>query len=937
MSVKSSKKEEIVKIEREVRALWESSGINEVDPQPGTKKYLTTFPYAYMNGKLHLGHLFSFSKSDFIARFKRLTGHASLFPYAFHCTGMPIKAAADKLRDEVAGKQKTGQKSIMASMGIPEEEIEQFTETSKWLEYFPEMARKTLVEFGAPIDWRRCFITTDRNPFYDSFVQWQFSKLRAQNAVSFGKRHTIYCPKDRQPCMDHDRQIGEGVLPVEYAIRFVPGSLRNQGEDLEVNLLATVKPGRSRGVFSCVLPPCTKYVLGTLDGRRVIASKRSLHNLEVQEHSVELGPEITSEEISQCLTLSAGIQIEITSGAQNFPGTQILAVGNEKGHRHIDQVPYFEPSEKVVSRSGAECVVALVDQWYLNYGESWWKDKARACIEAMELEKETRDALESGLGWLNKWACSRGYGLGTRLPWDSEYFIDSLSDSTVYTAFYTVQRHLSSDIFGDKPAFPKEELGYAFWDAIFGDEEAYDNYASEHRHMEAKVRNMRDEFRYFYPVDLRVSGKDLTNNHLLFYIYNHVLLFDRSLWPRSIHTNGHIMLDNQKMSKSTGNFLTGEEALSRFGSDPVRLTLASCGDTNQDCNFSQQACNAAILRIHKLLKALKELTHKRKEFTLENNGPGLERKESAPKAEVDGSSLASELKEFSLKPKPSNELSFNPSHIPELARGTWERTVWSDHLHELEKKIRAGLPKGFSQESLFFNRVNQAKNSAISAFTRLQFREAVMHGFYRIESLIENYPGASDAELDELIQLYAWSVLISITHPIIPHVTEHLAQAIVALFPSNSPGRTHPVLTQGNVLVYSNLDAWALQIGEWMDRVTAYAKKMVQKLGKKREIGKVRLNFLPHLLPWHHRVNELTREQIQAEDWSVYGTTLADALQYVSISAPLIPGRIPVLEQHASKLAGALGIGEVEIVETEEGGLDLPKVSVICSPKTAQG
>jgi leucyl-tRNA synthetase len=48
-----------------------------------------------------MGHAFSFSKADFAARFKKLMGFNVLLPQAFHCTGMPINAAADKLKYEI--------------------------------------------------------------------------------------------------------------------------------------------------------------------------------------------------------------------------------------------------------------------------------------------------------------------------------------------------------------------------------------------------------------------------------------------------------------------------------------------------------------------------------------------------------------------------------------------------------------------------------------------------------------------------------------------------------------------------------------------------------------------------------------------------------------------------------------------------------------------
>ena len=42
------------------------------------------------------------------------------------------------------------------------------------------------------------------------------------------------------------------------------------------------------------------------------------------------------------------------------------------------------------------------------------------------------------MNWLGNWACSRNFGLGTRLPWDEQFVIESLSDSTIYMAYYTI-------------------------------------------------------------------------------------------------------------------------------------------------------------------------------------------------------------------------------------------------------------------------------------------------------------------------------------------------------------------------------------------------------------------------------------------------------------------------------------------------------------------
>ena len=65
--------------------------------------------------------------------------------------------------------------------------------------------------------------------------------------------------------------------------------------------------------------------------------------------------------------------------------------------------------------------------------------------------EETKRGFEYTLGWLRQWACSRSFGLGTCLPWDPQYLIESLSDSTIYMAYYTVAHLLQNgDMYGKK-------------------------------------------------------------------------------------------------------------------------------------------------------------------------------------------------------------------------------------------------------------------------------------------------------------------------------------------------------------------------------------------------------------------------------------------------------------------------------------------------------
>ena len=241
------KRDTLRAIEQRMQQKWQDECLFEQDaPSTSTddgkaEKFMATFPYPYMNGKLHLGHAFTLSKVDFAVAFERQQGKRVLFPFAFHCTGMPIKVAADGIKREMEEygnpptfpdaststkekKSKVASKegnvvykwNILQAMGIPDEEIPKFAEPLYWCTYFPPVATTDIKAFGAQVDWRRSFITTDANPFYDSFVRWQFNKLREKDLVRFGKRHTIYSPRDGQACMDHDRASGEGVDAEEF-------------------------------------------------------------------------------------------------------------------------------------------------------------------------------------------------------------------------------------------------------------------------------------------------------------------------------------------------------------------------------------------------------------------------------------------------------------------------------------------------------------------------------------------------------------------------------------------------------------------------------------------------------------------------------------------------------------------------------------------------
>ena len=111
---------------------------------------------------------------------------------------------------------------------------------------------------------------------------------------------------------------------------------------------------------------------------------------------------------------------------------------------------------------------------------------------------------------------------------------------------------------------------------------------------------MRKEFQFWYPLDLRISGKDLVPNHLTYFLYNHTTMWDKEpeKWPKGVRANGHLLLNGEKMSKSTGNFMTLTEAIGKFSADGMRMALADAGDSVEDANFVVTMAEASILKLY---------------------------------------------------------------------------------------------------------------------------------------------------------------------------------------------------------------------------------------------------------------------------------------------------------------------------------------------------
>jgi leucyl-tRNA synthetase len=282
-----------------------------------------------------------------------------------------------------------------------------------------------------------------------------------------------------------------------------------------------------------------------------------------------------------------------------FAGMAVVAAKNEIKQDLLQsgwaETTYELVNKPVKCRCGAECVVKLLsDQWFLNYKDREWKELAHRCLNNMDiLPQDIRQEFDYVIDWLRERACARKSGLGTKLPWDKEWIIESLSDSVIYMAYYVIAKYVNSKAISDD----NDNISDAFFDYVLLGGGSADQVAKECNLSAHTVEQIRNEFTYFYPVDSRHSGRDLVPNHLTFFIFNHVAIFDKKNWPRQIVVNGSVLMEGKKMSKSLGNIIPLRDAIRQYGADTIRLAILVSAEILQDADFSFDTVRGIRLKL----------------------------------------------------------------------------------------------------------------------------------------------------------------------------------------------------------------------------------------------------------------------------------------------------------------------------------------------------
>ena len=305
---------------------------------------------------------------------------------------------------------------------------------------------------------------------------------------------------------------------------------------------------------------------------------------------------------------------------EQFSGRMIKDVKEDvvEWMRSINRVDiFYEPDQRpVICKCGTDVQVGVfAGQWFLDYASPGWKDKTREALASMDIVPDTyRVLFENTFDWLTQRPCARKRGIGTRLPFDPDWIIESLSDSTIYMAYYTIAQHIRDNKL--KP----EQLTPAVFDYVFLGKGTPLKVSESTGIDSTLLETMQNEFRYWYPNDQRHTNPAHIPNHLSFALFHHVAIFPKKYWIKRISISEYLVMAGGKMSKSKGSVIPLVEVPKKYSADVFRVYAMAAAEPASLMEWHERDVSAMTGRTRQFYEIMSKYAKKTPEvFTKQDS------------------------------------------------------------------------------------------------------------------------------------------------------------------------------------------------------------------------------------------------------------------------------------------------------------------------------
>jgi leucyl-tRNA synthetase len=629
-----------VDIETSAQQWWHDHNTFRAVEDPSKEKYYCLAMFPYPSGQLHMGHVRNYTIGDVISRYQRMQGKNVLQPMGWDAFGLPAENAA--IKNKVA--------------------------PAAWTYQNIDYMRDQLKRLGLGYDWERELATC--TPQYYRWEQWLFTRLYKKGLVYKKTAAVNWCPVDNTVlaneqvidgcCWRCDTQVEKREIPqwfmkiTDYAEQLLNDLDQLDGWPEQVRTMQANWIGRSEGLqikFGLLDSTDTldvyttrpdtlmgvSYVAVAAEHPLALAAAES--NPELKAFIAECRKMETSEaamETAEKKGVATGVMAihpvtgeQVPVWAANFVlmGYGTGAVMSVPAHDQRDYefaLKYNLPINQVIEPlDDKECDLskaAFTDKGRLvNAGQFNGLSSADAFNAIAEfLEQQSKGERQVNYR-LRDWGVSRQRYWGTPIP-----IINCPDCGAVPVPEADLPVLLPEDVVVDGSGSPIKSMPEFYqcacpvcgadaeretdtFDTFFESSWYYARFTCPDNE-EAMLDERAD---HWLPVDQYIGGIEHAVLHLLYARFFHKLMRDEGLVSgdepfKNLLTQGMVLKDGVKMSKSKGNTVDPQSLIDQYGADTARLFMMFAAPPEQSLEWSDKAVEGSNRFLKRLWRSVQE-------------------------------------------------------------------------------------------------------------------------------------------------------------------------------------------------------------------------------------------------------------------------------------------------------------------------------------------
>ena len=656
------------KIEKKWQAKWFGENAYKTEPDKDKKKYYTLEMFPYPSGNLHMGHVRNYSIGDVLSRFKTMQGFNVLHPMGFDSFGMPAENAAIKNGVHPAKWTYSNIENMerqLREMGLSydwdREAITCSPEYYKWTQWFFELFYKRGLAYKkkASVNWCDTCGTVLANEQVVDGKCWRCESVVHKKDLS----QWFFKITDYADELLKDLELLKGWPD---RVKIMQENWIGRSEGLEFSLDApalgeklpvyTTRPDTAYGITFLALAaehPLVEKIIEKSDKKDEILAfcEKARNQSEMERTSSESEKEGIDTGFT-CINPFNGNEVEIwiTNYVLAEYGTgAVMGVPSGDQRDWMFATKYNIKKILTLQPKGVELKLEEMTEAYVE------KDGVlvnSAQFTGMEMHKAMAAIIdyaeEQGFGKrrvnyrLRDWLISRQRYWGAPIP---VIYCDKCGEVLVPEEDLPVRlpENISFEQGSVSPLAKCEEFTNVKCPKCGApakrETDTMDTFLCSSwyflRYADPKNADKpfdKDKVNYFAPVDQYIGGIEHAILHLLYSRFFTKVLRDAKLLDfdepfTRLLTQGMVIKDGAKMSKSLGNVVSPEEIIAKYGADTARLFILFAAPVDRDLDWSDQGVEGSYRFLNRVWRILDHFEDKIKSAPIEYDANSLTKEE----------------------------------------------------------------------------------------------------------------------------------------------------------------------------------------------------------------------------------------------------------------------------------------------------------------------